>query len=366
MAKERGVPGWHSMRKAQLVRALVKLAKANEQVQKRTGGKANLLAPTGSSSKTSSRSRGRTARGESSGSESAIAKKVKRIRAQEEFLKNLAAIRPSTDSSLGPVDHDRVGLIVRDAYWVQVYWEISKASVQRAKAAFGNRWHKAQPVVRLLKVNSNGNRNSVEDFVRDESIHGGVNNWYVNVGASGGTTWRVAIGYVVDKQFHLIAKSNQVAMPTASKAEDFNWLDIASDPHQFYAMSGGQDATMVSADLKSIFEEKTRQPMQAPSFQRLGTAISTSNQTLSFNVNAHLVVYGNTDANADVTVGGDPVRVNPDGTFAVKMELPDKRQVLPVVACSRDGTRQRTTVLAIERNTKEMEPLNRDLDELDD
>jgi hypothetical protein len=41
------------------------------------------------------------------------------------------------------------------------------------------------------------------------------------------------------------------------------------------------------------------------------------------------------------------------------MELPDRRQVLPVVACSRDGMRQRTTVIAVERNTKVMEPVSK-------
>ncbi|MEZ6091169.1 MAG: hypothetical protein R3C05_24740 [Pirellulaceae bacterium] len=48
------------------------------------------------------------------------------------------------------------------------------------------------------------------------------------------------------------------------------------------------------------------------------------------------------------------------------MELPDRRQVLPVVACSPDGLQQRTTVVAVERNTKVMEPISRDAAECDD
>jgi hypothetical protein len=39
------------------------------------------------------------------------------------------------------------------------------------------------------------------------------------------------------------------------------------------------------------------------------------------------------------------------------MHLPDKRQVLPVVASSADGIESRTVVLAVERNTKTMEPI---------
>jgi hypothetical protein len=38
--------------------------------------------------------------------------------------------------------------------------------------------------------------------------------------------------------------------------------------------------------------------------------------------------------------------------------------VLPIVASSRDGTQRRTVVLAVERNTKVMEPVSKQLDEI--
>ena len=43
--------------------------------------------------------------------------------------------------------------------------------------------------------------------------------------------------------------------------------------------------------------------------------------------------------------------------------LPDKRQVLPVVASSVDGVEQRTIVIAVERNTKVLEPMLRETNE---
>jgi hypothetical protein len=77
-----------------------------------------------------------------------------------------------------------------------------------------------------------------------------------------------------------------------------------------------------------------------------------------------MVIYGTADPEATVTLAGEPVKLRPDGTFEVRMPLPDRRQVLPVVACSRDGTEQRTTVVAIERNTKVMEPVTRDMEDI--
>jgi hypothetical protein len=104
--------------------------------------------------------------------------------------------------------------------------------------------------------------------------------------------------------------------------------------------------------------------MNQPEFVRLGNGIHSGFPSFDFEVDAHMVIQGVADPNANVTLAGEPVKLENDGTFSVKINLPDRRQVLPIVAASRDGTQQRTTVLAIERNTKVMEPVTRDLDEV--
>ena len=154
-------------------------------------------------------------------------------------------------------------------------------------------------------------------------------------------------------------------MPKASEATDCAWNDITNDAQRYYSLSGGNDPNLASADLRAVFEEKSRQPMHIPAFQRLGSAIYPTSRQFQFQVDAHMILHGSTDPQASVSVGGEPVHVEPDGTFILKMDLPDRRQVLPVIASSRDGTEQRTTVLAIERNTKVMEPLTRGIDEVE-
>jgi hypothetical protein len=73
-----------------------------------------------------------------------------------------------------------------------------------------------------------------------------------------------------------------------------------------------------------------------------------------------MIIYGSTKADAYVSLANEPIRLRPDGTFTVRLSMPDKRQVLPIVASSSDGVEQRTVVLAVERNTKVMEPMIRD------
>ena len=44
----------------------------------------------------------------------------------------------------------------------------------------------------------------------------------------------------------------------------------------------------------------------------------------------------------------------------MRYSFPDGRQILPAIAESADGVEERKIVLAVERNTKELEPLIHD------
>ena len=80
----------------------------------------------------------------------------------------------------------------------------------------------------------------------------------------------------------------------------------------------------------------------------------------ALSVDSELIIYGTARPGSHVTLKGEPVNIRPDGTFTVRYTLDDRREVIPVVATSQDGCQQRTTVVAIERNTKEMEAVSRD------
>ena len=375
LAKKKGVEGWHSMRKDQLVKALLKIARQKEKAKAKNGAtikkngapKTQLAKPrNGSLNKPvavkSSTRASRIAKTSTNvpATDSAIAKKIRSERERQENLKNLStAVAMSRRNT--PPEKDRIILIVRDSYWMQAYWEITRATVQRAKVALTGFWHSAKPVLRLLEITSDGNTNSVENVVSEIEIHSGVNNWYVS-NEHPGKNYRIAIGYAVpDGKFHLITKSNQVSPPPGIHADsEDHWTDITNDVEKYYSLSGGFDGKTVSGDLQAVFEEKSLQPMHAPAFERLGSGLANNGQGFDFHVDAHMIVYGNTDPKANVTVAGEPVRLQTDGSFALRLDLPDRRQVLPVVASSRDGTHQRTTVLAVERNTKVMEPVTND------
>ena len=93
---------------------------------------------------------------------------------------------------------------------------------------------------------------------------------------------------------------------------------------------------------------------------RLGSAV---HDQFGFQLDAELIVYGATEPNARVTLQGQPVKLRPDGTFTIRFSLPDGRQIIPAVAVSPDGIEERTIVLAVERNTRQLEPLIHDENE---
>ena len=71
-----------------------------------------------------------------------------------------------------------------------------------------------------------------------------------------------------------------------------------------------------------------------------------------FNVNAELIIYGATEPNAKVTLGGHEIKLRADGTFSFRFSLPDGKYDLPAVAVSADGTDGRAAELKFSRATQ--------------
>jgi hypothetical protein len=274
-----------------------------------------------------------------------------------------SAVRGSAGDSSNVPHKDRIVLIVRDSYWLQADWEITRAAVDRVRVAMNEKWHKAVPVLRLLAVGDTSS-NRAEQQIRDIAIHGGVNTWFIDV-ENPPSRFRVVIGYLAENdRFFPLCRSNIVETPKPDAVHrlDRHWRDIAEDYERIYSLSGGYEPNS-SGDLKEMFEERLQRQMPTRSEDGLSSdteAALDRHRSLPFEVDAELIVYGSTIPGATVLLSGEPVKLREDGSFTVRVALPDKRQVLPIIAQSRDSMRQRTTVIAVERNTKVMEAVDRD------
>ena len=352
IAKEVGLTGWSSLRKDALVRALLRKVRSKKSSRGRKAPAAKKSIRSGSKAKSSTAKQRKR-------KPSRALRRIKGIRAKKKRAKDLS--NDEVFVGAGPrsrrPEKDRIVVLVRDAFWLHAYWEVTRQSVLRARAAMAEHWHTAQPILRLVEMDHGSTTSSAERVVRDVPIHSGVSNWYIDVEDPPGS-FRVDIGYLADTgRLYTLARSNIVTTPEpcSSDSIDENWSDVAENYEKVFNQSGGNEVKG-NRELKKVFEEQLRRPMNTPVIARYGTGQNRKNQ-FDFEVDAELIIFGKTRPDATVTLKGEPVKLRADGSFTVRMHLPDKRQVLPVVASSADGIESRTVVLAVERNTKTMEPI---------
>lgn len=352
LAKQHGVQGWHSMRKDQLIRALLRKAKSA------------LVAPGQPSSR---RPAGKPAGAPESVTAPAtspeVAQRIAEARQRLAKAKDLAT-RPEGGRAGRPM-RDRMVLMVRGPHWLHAFWEVAPRSITRAQVALGQEWHGARPVLRVLQLEQGAQGSPSERVVREIEVHGGVKNWFIDIREP--LRCRVEIGYLTaSRRFHALTRSNAVQTPPASQCDtlDAHWGEIVGDCDRIYAMSGGFSPENNSTELQELFEERLRRPMGPPASRTArdsdGDEEGQRPAGFQLEVDAEMIVYGVTQPEAYVTLQGEPVKVQADGTFRVRVELPNKRQVLPIVASAQGGAARQTVVMAVERNTKAMEPYGRD------
>ena len=360
LAKQHGVQGWHSMRKDQLIRALVRKAKTALVTEpRRSAARPSPAAPVG---------RGKVP--VVGGSTVAVPTNPEVTRRIAEARERLArakslATKPEGGRATKPA-RDRMVLMVRGPHWLHAFWEITPRSISRVQAALGQEWHGARPVLRLLQMETGIEATPSERVVREIQVHGGVKNWFIDIREP--FRCRVEIGYLAASgRYHALARSNAVSPPAASQSDtlDTHWGDIVDDCDRIYSMSGGYSPENNATELQELFEERLRRPMRPPISRAADPADSSRESApptgFQLHVDAELIIYGVTDPQAYVTLQGEPVKVQADGTFRVRVDMPNKRQVLPIVASASDRAARQTVVMAVERNTKAMEPHSRDL-----
>lgn len=357
MARDRGIVGWHGMKKEELVLALLeKPARLSKKISSSNGKFSPVAVPV-------QRAAARNTSGPTPEEQIESSKYDTSVPTRD-----LSAKVPR-DLPAG-YGKDRVVLMVRDPFWLHCYWELTRQAIGRAEAALGDEWHTARPILRLMDVTSRERSGTPEPTPRDIEIHGGCNNWYIDVN-NPPRSYRVDIGYLSRSgRFYVLARSNVVNTPRAGVSDviDENWADIdLKKADRIYAMSGGFDPSASSLELKQLFEERLRRPLGSPAITSFGSGSvfpgTGKRRKFWFQLDAELIIYGATDASARVTLQGDPVKLRPDGTFTMRFSLPDGRQIVPAVATSPDGFEERTIVLAIERNTKHLEPMIKEVNE---
>jgi hypothetical protein len=289
----------------------------------------------------------------------------------------------------------KIVLMSRDPEWVFAYWEINADSRKKFGLVKGRH---NKPLT--LRVHELKGGKSLGYF--DVTVNDYTSSWYLKI-PNTSSSYRVDLGLVQDGgKFDTIAASNVLTIPRLGISEESS-VEFAEINDEIYTqivqLSGGYHISeRLGSDefLRSlqqrVFQSLTAGPLSSAGLSS-GSLYGLSSGLLSsgmfsgsflasgagfsgdlfsapggggettlkrpakesdfwLEVGVDVIVYGATVPDAKVRFMGQEVRLTPDGTFRVRMVLPDTTIEFPVDATSADGTHRRAVKPVVTRNTE--------------
>lgn len=297
----------------------------------------------------------------------------------EEDLRHVDAHLPGLPDGYGI---DRLVLLPRDPAWLYAYWDLAGETRDSAR-------HRGGQNLALRLFERTGPKGDLEPMA-EHWCQEYARSWYLPVPAPG-RIYVAEVGYrTAQGGWIRLLQSNEVeapnAGPSALVADEFMTIALEQPlprpgrdgklagrrgaageagaaggpqgPHEeaYRASLGGDAGTLPSgsAGFSAVRPEAPASPgrgwsaVRAPASEARPEAAEAGSDFWLL-ANAELVVFGATEPDATLMVGGRPVRLRPDGTFSLRMAFPDGVIDTPISAKSADGEHQRGLWMRFER-----------------
>ncbi|MFW6264340.1 MAG: DUF4912 domain-containing protein [Cyanobacteriota bacterium] len=299
----------------------------------------------------------------------------------------------------------RIVLMPRDPQWSYAYWDIPNEHKEELRRQGGQ-----QLALRLYDVTDISleyqSPHSVQEYPCDELAR----EWYLPIPVSD-RDYVVEIGYrCPDGRWLKLASSAPVRVPPVYPSDwiedhfiTVNWEEELRGQTKFelvppskrvgmpgetnriyeeiFGMAQGAEAQRVAGSLFGSMQHVpgSMQPQQAissyvfPSGVGMWAVPTASGLTMSgvgmsgvgfsasmppirprkfwLVADAELIVYGATEPDATVTIGGRPIKLNSDGTFRFQMSFQDGLIDYPIMAVAADGEQTRSIHMKFNRET---------------
>lgn len=292
----------------------------------------------------------------------------------------------------------RIVLMPRDPQWAYAYWDIPNEHKSEVRTQGGQ-----SLVLRLYDVTNidleRQSPHSLQQLECDELAR----DWYLPIPVSD-RDYLVEIGYITgDGRWLKLARSQPVRIPPVypSGWEDDQFLTIDWETElrdqTFFTLESPSDTERVSApngmydrifDLSqggelqrmagSIFGSMQQVPIQSVSSYRFpsgvglwalptvsgmsgvgmsgvglfsGGVVPVRPRKFWLVADAELIVYGATEPDATVTIAGETIPLNSDGTFRFQLSFQDGLLDYPILAVAKDGEQTRSIHLKFTRET---------------
>ncbi len=149
---------------------------------------------------------------------------------------------------------NKIVAMVRDPWWLYVYWEITDGKLNEAKQVLGDKMHEARFVLRVYDVTDiNIDSQNANNFC-DIDIMLDAASWYIEVGRPN-KAFCVDLGILTQKgEFKTLLRSNVAMTPRwgPSDVVDENWMIMSEDFEKLYAVSIGSKVGSSPTGLKKV------------------------------------------------------------------------------------------------------------------
>lgn len=166
---------------------------------------------------------------------------------------------------------DRIVAMIRDPWWIFVYWEITKERLDSVQAQLkDNNDNFKESVLRVYEMQE-GNQSKYFDI----TIQNMARNWYIDVG-SPGKSWCIEIGLVSQQgNFYMLARSNVITTPPfgMSEVQDETWALTEDEYWWSVGVSGGFDVGKSSFEMKELFQKQLQSWVSSGGLFTLGSHI---------------------------------------------------------------------------------------------
>jgi hypothetical protein len=304
----------------------------------------------------------------------------------------------SVDEGLGDLPsgygESRIVLMPRDPQWAYAYWDIPNEHKEDLRRQGGTRLALRFYDVTDIDINSQA-PHSLQQYECDEMAR----EWYLPIPVSD-RDYVAEIGYLCnDGRWLVLARSapahippvypsdwvedvfvtmgwdqnlrgKQIAnlVPPSRKAAESNAIY-----DEIFGMAQGAEAQRVAGSLFGSMQQVPEQAVSSYVFPSgvgmwavpTASGLNMSGAGLGFSASAapvkprqfwlvadaELIVYGATEPDATVTIGGKPIQLNPDGTFRFQMSFQDGLIDYPIFAVAADGEQNRAIHMKFNRET---------------
>jgi uncharacterized protein len=313
----------------------------------------------------------------------------------------------TADDSLGEIPggygENRIVLLPRDPQWAYAYWDITNERKEEMRSQGGQ-----QLALRLYDVTDINmeyqSPHSIQEYPLDEMAR----EWYLSIPVSD-REYLLDIGYrCADGRWLVLARSAEIRIPPVYPSDwiedhflTINWqedlkgktfiklvppsqkpaaataattTDAAGNPiyEQIFGLAESVEAMRIAGSLYGSMQQSPTESLSSFIFPSgvgawaLPTASGVNMSGVGMSgigleahqprqfwlvADAELIVYGATEPDAAVSIGGRPIKLNPDGTFRFHMSFQDGLIDYPIVAVAADGEQNRSIHMKFERET---------------